>query len=195
MTAAHCQCSYVETATEIHFGSIYRLNPETALDIVPLSNERVVHPGYRSSTFENDLLMLKLERPAMSEVVPAVWATSQPSSGNPVTAIGFGAIRQGGPGSRELLKVTVPVVGFSTCNSRSYYDGSIFEDEMLCAGETGRDACQGTDAILRRRVLSHTLLLLVSTGDSGGPLLNEQGEIVGITSWGIGRYYLVLAFV
>lgn len=144
MTAAHCQCSYVERATEIFLGSNERLDRNLALDVVPLTNERVVHPDYNSQTLENDIMFLKLSRQATAAVPLADWATTKPSAGDNVTAIGFGATSFGGSGSSQLLKVTVPVVGFSTCNSRQYYDGDVYEDEMVCAGEEGRDSCQGT---------------------------------------------------
>ena len=51
--------------------------------------------------------------------------------------------------------------------SRRRYDPENLEiaDSMICAGEKGKDSCDG---------------------DSGGPMLDSAGMLVGIVSWGMG---------
>jgi len=80
--------------------------------------------------------------------------------------LGWGALSQGGSGSRYLMQVSVPIVAQSTCK-RSYYS---LHDSMVCAGLTrgGIDSCQG---------------------DSGGPMVCEDGGkffLEGVVSWGDG---------
>jgi trypsin len=144
LTAAHCECSYAQRAVEFIIGSNRLLSRTEALDIVPMTGERVIHPNYDSDSEKNDVLVIKLERPANSMIRPVAWATTAPAAGATTTAVGFGATLENGPGSSTLLKVDVPVVGFTTCNSADYYNGIIDRNSMLCAGKQGSDSCQGT---------------------------------------------------
>ena len=64
-----------------------------------------------------------------------------------------------------LQQVTVKTFSNAEC---SYNEWDLLSDNMICAGEEGRDSCYG---------------------DSGGPLLIEQDGryvIAGVTSWGYG---------
>ena len=63
----------------------------------------------------------------------------------------------------NLQKVTIPVVDDETCFMEF---GGLMRNNMVCAGEEGKDSC---------------------SGDSGGPLA-EDGSLVlvGVTSWGQG---------
>ena len=79
---------------------------------------------------------------------------------------GWGTTSSGGSISEDLLKVEVPFVDKETCEQD--YTGYTISDNMLCAGEKGKDSCQG---------------------DSGGPLVaydNGSPVLVGVVSWGIG---------
>jgi trypsin len=147
LTAAHCECAFVNgVAKEIFLGSNELLNRDASLDDVPTTTMRVVHPNYSDNTgiLINDILLVKLSRPASSEVDPVPWATAVPADGSTVTAVGFGGTSVGATSpSQILLKVDVPVVGFATCNSGPYYGGAIDSFSMLCAGASGKDACSG----------------------------------------------------
>jgi secreted trypsin-like serine protease len=213
LTAAHCECGFANgIVKEILFGSNELLNKDASLDDVPTTTMRVVHPNFpgNAGIVTNDILLVKLSRPASSGVDPVPWATSVPADGSTVTAVGFGATSAGTTSpSPILLKVDVPVVGFATCNSGPYYNGGINSVTMLCAGTSGKDACGGAfDSLFnpkRHQVQQNKLSyctpviqndkltlsfynLFYVSGDSGGPLLNRQRQVVGITSAGLGAF-------
>ena len=62
-----------------------------------------------------------------------------------------------------MQKVCVPFVTPEIC--KSYYGSNDITDGMICAGEEGKDSCQG---------------------DGGGPMVDHAGKQVGVVSWGIG---------
>ncbi|KAI9296213.1 trypsin-like serine protease, partial [Neoconidiobolus thromboides FSU 785] len=86
-----------------------------------------------------------------------------------VTALGWGWVKTGGPGSSTLMQVEVPLVEQSKCHKLWNKRGvDINIDTQVCAGwpEGRRDTCKG---------------------DSGGPLFYEedgQYYLVGLTSFG-----------
>ena len=167
MTAAHCLAGISDPSqVDIVCGSTW---PKFAgqgdrVKIIKI----FVHQKYNNKTYENDIALLKLERPAkkgrsialppMNLIIP---------SNTAATVTGWGAVTAYGPMVDRLLKAPVPIVSIGTCRD-SY--GDIVKDGMLCAGERdgGLDACQG---------------------DSGGPLttkISGKATIVGVVSWGRG---------
>ncbi|MCL4149603.1 UNVERIFIED_CONTAM: hypothetical protein GTU68_013686, partial [Idotea baltica] len=83
--------------------------------------------------------------------------------------LGWGTIYFGGPVSRVLQEVSIPVWNNNECDA-AYKDNKVFPLN-LCAGDKagGKDSCQG---------------------DSGGPLMLQYGRerrwtIIGVVSWGI----------
>jgi len=87
---------------------------------------------------------------------------------------GWGATREGGAVSNQLMEVSVPIVDDQTCDdlyAEVGGSGMIF-DSMICAGDVedgGVDSCQG---------------------DSGGPFIvpgnNSSWVLAGVVSWGYG---------
>ena len=83
-------------------------------------------------------------------------------------ATGWGVTEEGGMFlAGNLQKVSVPIVSDEDCFGLY---GGLMRDDMLCAGEEGKDSC---------------------SGDSGGPLvcpLGQDGSVLltGVTSWGQG---------
>ncbi|XP_039611767.1 trypsin I-P1-like isoform X2 [Polypterus senegalus] len=127
----------------------------------------IVHPYYNPSTFNHDIMLLKLDRPVRinSYVQPARLPDyySTPSLGTSCTVSGWGVTQvYSYTLSKELRAVQVPIISSSACNI--YYSGRITEN-MICASTNtgGKDSCQG---------------------DSGGPLVCG-GALHGIVSWGI----------
>ncbi|CAG0908778.1 unnamed protein product, partial [Cyprideis torosa] len=128
------------------------------------------HEDYDDWTLENDISLLKLASPLTlgDTQAPIPTATVTDFTYGDLTVVGWGTTTEGGQTSRDLLQVSVPFVDDETC--KAYYEGEVVADSMMCAGEAGKDACQG---------------------DSGGAVVNDLGdggpyEHVGIVSWGTG---------
>ncbi|NBD13857.1 serine protease [Corallococcus silvisoli] len=163
LTAAHCN---VSTGS---FAIVGRHNLRTEKGrMIPIVSV-IAHPRSGEGAFQNDIAILRLAEPVrdFAPVKLATAATVVPE-GRPVTAIGWGATREGGSTSLLLREVTLPVANQAECSAR-YVNVYPILDSMLCCIEPGKDACQG---------------------DSGGPLLMAQpdGQVVqvGITSFGKG---------
>jgi len=132
--------------------------------------DRVVHPGYDSSSLANDFMIMKLNNPVDIPIININADPEFPSDDDAtLTVIGFGSVFEGGWGPRLLQEVDVQYVSQEQCNKE--YDGDIIEDVMLCAGVAGggSDSCQG---------------------DSGGPIVQKVDDDlhiqVGVVSWGRG---------
>ncbi|XP_067359287.1 trypsin-like [Channa argus] len=130
----------------------------------------VRHYQFQYWTFDNDIMLLKLDRPAT--INARVEPVSLPSPDTPpfaelawCTVSGWGVTSLTSYSLSPVLR-SVDVDIFSNC---WYYYYFKITDNMLCAGSLfgGKDSCQG---------------------DSGGPLVCN-GKFEGIVSWGIGCAY------
>uniref|UniRef100_A0A8C9SEK5 trypsin n=1 Tax=Scleropages formosus TaxID=113540 RepID=A0A8C9SEK5_SCLFO len=124
------------------------------------------HPGYSSSNYDNDIMLIKLKQPAVFNefVHPIPLASSCARPGEACLVSGWGnQINTGVHYAAVLQCLNLPILSESQCRN-SY--GSLITDNMLCAGflEGGKDSCQG---------------------DSGGPLVCH-GQLQGVVSWGSG---------
>jgi secreted trypsin-like serine protease len=132
-----------------------------------------VHPGFDHSTLGNDAALVHLTEPVTDiEPVGLVGVGTGFGDGTVLHVTGWGATREGGPGSDRMLQADVPFVPDDLC-AKAYGD-ELIPAVMLCAGnyqQGGVDTCQG---------------------DSGGPIMlaapgTTAGWLqVGITSWGTG---------
>jgi len=130
----------------------------------------IIHPSYNNITLDNDIALLKLQRPSKSEPIDIIGSDSGlDQAGVDALTLGWGKISTVNKiYPKDLYQVNLPIVSESICNS--VLPG--FTDNMLCAGAGlgEKDTCQG---------------------DSGGPLIVFNKETnswlqVGITSWGNG---------
>jgi secreted trypsin-like serine protease len=144
--------------------------------------DRIVrHPGYNSSSFRNDIALLRLASPlTFSETISAIRiAERKPRVNTEATITGWGSTWMSSGGGPPLNYYGTPqfpedlhgamlrVLSDSTCG-RSF--SNYHKPTMLCSGSPGYfiDSCQG---------------------DSGGPLVTGSGEnsvLAGITSFGRG---------
>jgi hypothetical protein len=166
VSAAHCVEFTNPDEIDVVIGA-HRLSANDA-ERVGIA-EIIVHPGFDSSSLDNDIALLRLERPSNAPTVPLAHpdlATSF-APGVIATVIGWGALSEGGSGPDELYEVEIPIVSNATANASV---GGV-TDNMIAAGlaEGGKDSCQG---------------------DSGGPFLvpNPEGGflLAGLVSWGNG---------
>uniref|UniRef100_A0A8C2VSW8 Mastin-like n=1 Tax=Chinchilla lanigera TaxID=34839 RepID=A0A8C2VSW8_CHILA len=175
LTAAHClEPEELEAcAFRVQVGQL-RLYEDNRLVKVA----RIIrHPKYNESLSAwggGNIALLRLEASvALSEHIYPVSlpeASRNVSSRKSCWVTGWGNIRSLPP-PYHLRAVSVPIVENEACN-RKYQNSSwdsaseVIKDDMLCAGQEGRDSCQG---------------------DSGGPLVctwNCTWVQVGIVSWG-----------
>lgn len=129
-----------------------------------------IHPNFDLRTFDYDIALLGLKE----EIVYGVGAANikyhgqndKVPPGEMLRVSGWGLSFDITADPFALRAVSVPKVDQDEC--KKLLAGSYtVTDQMICAGyeEGGRDAC---------------------VGDTGGPLVNGEGVLVGIVSWGRG---------
>jgi secreted trypsin-like serine protease len=166
LTAAHCfQFSASGADWRAKAGATNHQTAGSWADV----EQVIVHQKYDPKTFENDIALIQLKAPAAGRVIPLANAGLAISTGQPLEVTGWGATKEGGGASIELIKASIPYVDTTKCNESASYGGRI-GSAMICAGqrEGGVDSCQG---------------------DSGGPLVwrTPNGPVlVGVVSWGEG---------
>ncbi|MEM7127373.1 MAG: serine protease [Chloroflexota bacterium] len=172
LTAAHCTLDeddipFLSTDLDILVGRTI-LNSNDG-QRVPVS-KIIRHPGFELLTYNNDIALLRLSRPATSETISLVGAQSLFSS--PITdfakVYGWGT-DDSGYGANALNKATLSIISQQDCETIYREFGILISNNMLCAGlaQGGIDSC---------------------VGDSGGPLIrynNGKSVQVGIVSWGL----------
>lgn len=166
LTAAHCEIDFFNGTnfTSVQIGGT-KLDGSNSTETIPIK-ALVVHPAYAFNKTSpdglpvNDIMLVVLSTPSTAAVSKWNVNPAVPANGETVTVIGFGHTSNNSPRSPDLLQVNLNIVNFGTCNS-SY--GNLVKDEMICAAAEGKDSC---------------------TGDSGGPLFNSKGDIVGVVSFG-----------
>ncbi|XP_059814269.1 transmembrane protease serine 12-like, partial [Hypanus sabinus] len=133
----------------------------------------IVHPGFNSETFNNDIALLQLHRRIAFDNYTQPICLPQNSSlqaGLELCYIsGWGSMESNGPGADILQEAELKLIPSGICNLASWYNG-IVQYSMVCAGyEDGSvDTCQG---------------------DSGGPLQcfdfkDLRFYLVGLSSFG-----------
>ncbi|CAH2292934.1 complement factor D [Pelobates cultripes] len=165
LSAAHCMPAGNKT--------LHVMLGESSLKQTANSKTRVefeikkyfVHPLYNSSLIAHDLLLLKLPNKVnVSDAIKPMPFQKEDvdiPEGTRCLVSGWGQIRLTGKRPDTLNEVLVTVISRDQCNRRDYYDNEL-TDNMMCAGEKGKDSCEG---------------------DSGGPLICNS-VAVGIVSFG-----------
>ncbi|WP_406331111.1 trypsin-like serine protease [Streptomyces sp. NBC_00203] len=135
------------------------------------------HPHYSSTTVQNDIAVLTLDRPLEQQWTRLVAAGDSASyaSGKTATVYGWGLTSgaEGADLSATLRKVDLTVQSDATCNSAMQTvlgEDDFIEGSMFCAGTPATGTDEGTKS--------------PCNGDSGGPVI-VGGKVVGIVSWGV----------
>ncbi|CAI9606222.1 unnamed protein product, partial [Staurois parvus] len=160
LTAAHCKMSNIQIILGDHDRQVYE-GTEQYRHAVKMCS----HSSYDPSTYDNDIMLLKLNSPAeVNDYVKTITLPTEPVADNSSCIIsGWGTTISPGENYPSTLQcVGVETVSASAC--KEAYPDDVITDNMLCAGiqEGGKDTCQG---------------------DSGGPLVCNS-QLYGVTSWG-----------
>lgn len=174
MTAVHCLPTGPngrKVVLGVHSLSEAEETKQT-FDILELHN----HPDFSESNFDNDIALIKLDRPFnATEAVKAVEflraGGTNPDTDAEVETAGWGSLDNLGSRPDKLKEVVMDVVSSNRCK-RSDYFGRKFTANMICAHRLCPDPC---DHPYKKEDSCD--------GDSGGPLL-YNGIAVGITSNG-----------
>ncbi|XP_058448680.1 uncharacterized protein LOC131428652 [Malaya genurostris] len=160
LTAAHCLYPGRDVTTiSLRAGSSGRLAGGQIYNVTRI----VIHPQYDPTLFNNDVAVLKVSTPFSGQHVAPVLLAQEgynPAEGIRGVVSGWGRTLTDDSLPTVLYAVEIPIVGKSVC-SRSWGE-SLLTDNMICAGQLGRDSCNG---------------------DSGGPLVSG-GRQIGVVSWG-----------
>ncbi|XP_041032652.1 trypsin-like isoform X2 [Carcharodon carcharias] len=123
------------------------------------------HPGFNYRTLDNDIMLIKLSKPATlnSNVGTIALPRSCASTGDYCLVAGWGDTESHVVSGDRLQCLDAPVLSNAACEGS--YPGLI-TNNMMCVGYLGggKDSCQG---------------------DSGGPVVCN-GVLQGIVSWGYG---------
>lgn len=174
LTAAHC--TKAALSAEVWIGARDKpwTQPTLRYRASVADGDIWTHPDFEFSTFNSDVALIRLDRPAPQRKLVFVLPDDEHlwSAGTRAAIIGWGDTTEGGRGSESLLQARVPVVSSDECATAypEIWKPPFDEATMFCAGmpQGGTDTCQG---------------------DSGGPILVPFGFVwiaAGVVSWGEG---------
>lgn len=127
---------------------------------VVLKRDSYIDASIVQSSSDADLAILKLEQPIYNRAPIVLNATTEPQSTEKVYALGFPGLVQ------------------------SYQDDKIYtsDDVTVTDGSVSKVAASSVPTGSPITYINHSAA--ISEGNSGGPLLNEEGEVIGVNEWG-----------
>ncbi|CAL8341937.1 unnamed protein product [Boreogadus saida] len=174
VTAAHCN---VRTYHRVIVGEHDKSSFNTSEKVQILKPSMVfTHPEWNSSTFNNDISLIKLASPAVLGTTVSPVCLNESSDvfapGMECVTSGWGLTRYNAPGTpNKLQQAALPLMSNEQCKLNW---GSHISDVMICAGGAGASSC---------------------SGDLGGPLVCQEDNVwtlVGIVSWGSSLCYTTI---
>lgn len=170
LTAAHCLTSLSSSQVRIVAGLHRRSNKQTGRVQTLTASRIFLHEQYNSVSQAHDIAVIRLSQAVtLNEYVNIICLPGpDPQELNPVTVIGWGALRRGGTSPDALQQVTVQVTNNEAAAAYSSY---FSVQRQIGAGIPqlgGKDSCQG---------------------DSGGPLMYKADGVwylSGVVSFGNG---------
>lgn len=176
VTAAHCQ---VQQGDRLIIGTadISRPSGQGAYRAGHFYTAASVynHGDYKvASKHDSDIALIRIDGATAVTPAPLLQRDEATTDGEGATVIGWGHTIEGGNASDILRKVDIKFVDHPVCESNYRERNVTVTANMLCAGEDGKDSCQG---------------------DSGGGLFvydsDDDGEtfgyrLAGVVSFGYG---------
>lgn len=169
LSAAHCYSKYAEYVQIGKYHVNHLMNNNAGEDVETMKIvSQTLHPKWSKSTFRNDLALIKLNKPVVSQSPVKIHHKWDLEGGEDLQVAGWGRTSLFGAQSSIIRHVTVKFIPNDECRSSKYGYGRVLADVMMCAADTGKDACQG---------------------DSGGPIVRRGDDHtedvqVGVVSWG-----------
>ncbi|XP_059181311.1 chymotrypsin-like protease CTRL-1 [Centropristis striata] len=160
LTAAQCIILNFPNVWLLYFGRETQSGPNVH-EVNRTVSRIIIHPGYNSTTFDNDIALMKLSSPVTftNFIRPVCLASnsSQFHNSTPCWSSGWGRTARDQPPSNSLQDVEIPVVGNNQCDCsyRSILNLLKINERMICAGTENKGICQG---------------------DGGGPLQCKQNS-------------------
>lgn len=167
VTAAHCLIQFTDRINDLRVrsGSSYIDQGGT---IHAVSNI-ILHENYNPTTSDFDLAVLKVNPPFKydNETQPLTIAKDDSTKNDFGLVAGWGYFMSFNPVlSRQLQYIYLPKIDKDECRKK-YGKQFPVTNTQVCYGleNGGEDTCKG---------------------DSGGPMVNTDEVLIGLTSWGIG---------
>jgi trypsin len=171
LTAAHCRRGILHTARVGLYVSNSIWEPSVEDRLI---QREIKHPSYNPDTFQNDLMLLILESPVLNYPIVPLYTKDALISQQSLLALGWG-YNSYSKLAKRLQQVELEYMPNEECKQSQGIDlngayGNYqpwIDDSSLCthySGNTPKDTC---------------------SGDSGGPLLNEEKQQVAVISWGM----------
>ncbi|XP_054619587.1 trypsin-3-like [Dunckerocampus dactyliophorus] len=159
VSAAHCYKSRIQVRLGEHNIAVNE-GTEQWIDSAKL----IRHPQYNSYNLDNDIMLIKLSRPAaLNNYVQTISLPSRcPFADENCLVSGWGNMAANGNNFPDRLQcLRQPIIDDRICKNAYPH---LFTQNMLCSGfmHGGASSCQG---------------------DSGGPLVCS-GQLQGVVSWG-----------
>ncbi|XP_071819791.1 transmembrane protease serine 9-like [Apostichopus japonicus] len=145
LSAAHC---FVYSQDAADYNIILGNHRLDTFDFTQESfglSDIIVHPFYDSSSYNNDIALLRLSADVHSNdyIQPVCLPSQDWAAGTTVWITGWGD-QEVFPEDETLQEISVPIISTATCNQPGWYGGDVIECCMFCAGlpEGGKDSCQ-----------------------------------------------------
>lgn len=159
MTAGHCFTDALSVVVNGY--SLY--SSDGTLQYQREIVDTIRHPDFNPTTYENDVMLLKLSEPVDTEYISLNFNDENPQVGDDLIVMGLGNKEEDGAPASSLQAATVQVISHDICeeNYREVGLDNVDDDIMLCAGNTvegNKDVRCLKSSICRVSVLVRILL-------------------------------------